>query len=291
MKDEIGARQRTRLPEGLMEVIAVLDGVESLEKEVLLAGEQQFRLMRDLKPANYPIMASQESAVATFGGYWRARAKFWFIASHRSRNASGIALADGWDEKFHRRALKTRDCLRDWLDSWIAVNRNTQELMKKRSDIEAVLDEYLSRQRLNVLWTTSGASIGTHPIDPSASARDEAARLFLTLIRHELCHRLGKCSRCGRIYFNRTARENKAYCSRRCGNNARNQRPSISFREKEKLSVVEAYLKSMPAKEIDWKKWVLDKRRPKELDITRHWLTRRAAEGKIKTPAKGADTK
>lgn len=361
MKDSNMNRSQSKVPAELLEVMAVIEGNESVEMEVLLEGEDRFHLHRELVPGKlvpgqYAVVAERISAFATFGGYWRSRCTSSFIVDDsQSRSESNyVAGESDWDfrqKDIHRRALETRAYLVKWLGWWLAAKKNTARILGcdhadawrrhnevlQRADIgdvkagrirfEAVPDDtidlvtkqrqqdkhemsdivdgYLKKQKLGAIWATMpGPSLLFHSAKPSELAKDEAARLFLTLIQHKLSRRLARCSNsqcsrihCDRIYLARTNKVTKnMYCSDECRNNDKANRPSVKALESKKLAWVNDQLSRMSDTEKDWKKWIIGQGAVADdsifaiaIEVKKNWLTRRFNQRKITIPiSKGA---
>ncbi len=272
-------RKRDFTPAELLEAISVLEGDERIEQEILLPGDDRFRLVRELKipPGSYPITAGRDSELATFGGYWRGRATRWWVATRGERTEQNEELPSDWAERFRSQAHETRRVLLDWLDLWLTAGKNTEAMMHGHPEIDSILRDYINRQKPFILWAISGASNTAYAADFKASALDESARLFLVVMLHPLCARLNKCGRCKRFFLGRTARAKNIYCARRCGNADRGNRPSVNERERVLAEAAAKAMGQWKPRHGDRTIWMKDRINAelgsKHEHIKRNWVT------------------
>jgi hypothetical protein len=212
-----------------------------------------------------------------------------------SRLPSSVRLTIAWkawrsaEAKMRREPIKdyglrVRALLREYMDAWLDMGKRTTGLMQQRREISKSVERFLRQQRPIFTPSDSGASLIQYARKLRYSPGTEAARLLLMILTSRSCRAVQRCERCNRIYFAKTSRANKRFCSRNCGNAAWNMRPCIASGEKQKIENVSRALALWPPKPIprysNWKRWVHAR-----TGVSINWLTRRAKSGVIRVPS------
>lgn len=191
----------------------------------------------------------------------------------------GYAIPEKKHEDF---AFKVRDRLVKWVDQWLALKRNSEQLLNENSQISAAIDDFLKNRRPVFLASTSGQSWIEYSRELKAPVKGEAARLFLKILTSPRCRWINKCEACGRVYLQKTSRTQKRFCSRGCANAAWRLRPCYQRNKLAKIDKVRFAIEQWPAEPPipqDPQKWLHEK-----TGLSMSWLTRRLKDGVIRIP-------
>jgi hypothetical protein len=190
--------------------------------------------------------------------------------------------------------------LRELMGRWHQSNWSLAACFQANPDVRAKVEKLLRRQPLELLAASNQApSILINPFaasglfgvkrhrrgknGPLVEAQEDATTLFIRLVQHPECSRIGKCARCNRYFFGRPGQK---CCPRprRCGSylaairatkaNWRKKRKGLIVRAQEAIAQWE-----LGGAKTPWKFWVA-----KRVRKTEKWVTRAINRGELKPP-------
>ena len=266
-------------------------------------------------------MADGAKVIKIFKPYWVQLRDSAYMAAHARALSAKLVQPLNHDEVFALSQALNRDqsalslppeatyrkaqkefvrTLRDLVGRWQESNWNLAACFKKHPDVRLRVENLLRRQPLAFLPASDpGPSLLINPFAttglfglkrkrrgknrPLLDAREEAITLFIRLVQHPDCARMGKCVRCGRYFFGRPGQK---CCPRprRCGSSlAAIRLTKEKWHERRKGLIAQAQ-EAIQRWEVHggrtpWKLWVA--RRVKK---TEKWVTRAINRGELKPP-------
>jgi hypothetical protein len=284
-----------------------------------LNGDQEFH-PTGVAARRLVTMPDGAKAIQTFKPYWlQLRDSAYMIAHARALNVKRVQLRDPDDMIALTQALNTGQpafslpsqamyrkaqdefvhTLRDLVERWHESNWNLAACFQNHPDVRLRVERLLRRQPLALLAASSGPSLlinrfapaglfglkrnrgGKH--GPLLDAREEAITLFIRLVQHPDCSRMGKCKRCGRYFYGRPGQQ---CCPRprRCGSYLAAIRATKATWHETRKGLIAQAQEAIKRWELDgvralWKPWVA-----KRVRKTEKWVTRAINREELKPP-------